>query len=854
MARSERKQRWLGSGCLIALALVCAYPARAQANGEARYDLPAQSLGKALSSLGRQSGVTIIAPAQVVDGFRVPAIKGDYSLGEILGILLQGTGLAVERVGASYVIKRIDRLMAEDSGDSGIVVTGSRIRGAPVASTTIRIDAEAARNAGQASVVDIIRTISQNFGGGQNPGIGTNVPEAIGLDIGGGSSLNLRGLGSDATLTLLNGHRLPYSAAFQSIDVSAIPFDAVERIEVVADGASAIYGSDAVAGVANIILKPDFHGLRTSARIGASTDGGNEVQQYGATAGQVWSSGGILLSYQFDRSTRIRASQRDYAATVVPGVTLFPFIKRHSVVASGHQELAPGIVFSIDGVYGRRWKESEYPLNVGGDFSVSYQTSNTSSRTFVVAPSVKAEIGGGWHAELSGSYGEDRVIFGPISYYGSTVVDPGRNCFCNRGRSVELGSGGAIVDLPGGSAQLAVGLGWRDNRLVRTNGQDPISAVRASQDSRFAYAEINLPFVSHNQEMRGVDRLNLSAAMRYEKYPGVDSVVTPKVGLIYAPVAGFTLKGSWGKSFRAPTLIQQYQVTSATAVPPFLLGATGFPAGSNILTLSGGNPNLKPERAQSWSVTAVLEPPPAPGLHLEISAFHTRYKDRIVTPIQSLSRALRDPVYNDLILRSPTLAQVNAALASATIVQSFTPGPVNPASIVMVINNYYANASRQTIKGIDMLASYRFDLASGSLDLSANGSLLDSSQIRGPGQESRDLAGVIFNPPHFRARGSAAWSRGPVNLSLSVNRIGGIADSRSTPTVKIAGITTFDAAFRLKPQIGIAKGFDLILAAENLFNAKPASIRTTLPYDTPYDSTNYTPIGRFLSVTLAKTW
>ncbi|NJC00036.1 outer membrane receptor for ferrienterochelin and colicin [Sphingomonas trueperi] len=82
---------------------------------------------------------------------------------------------------------------------------------------------------------------------------------------------NLRGLGSDATLTLINGHRLPYDAVNQGVDISIIPLAALERIEVITDGASALYGSDAVGGVANLILRRDYDGLLTSARVGAST-------------------------------------------------------------------------------------------------------------------------------------------------------------------------------------------------------------------------------------------------------------------------------------------------------------------------------------------------------------------------------------------------------------------------------------------------------------------------------------------------------------------------------------------------------------------------------------------------------
>src|SRR3546814_18872294 len=102
-----------------------------------------------------------------------------------------------------------------------IIVTGSRIRNVPVASPVITLDQESIRDSGQSNVADAVRTIPQNFGGGQNPGIGFNVPEASGADVGGGSSVNLRGLGSDDTLTLLNGHRLSYLAATHSNDISA---------------------------------------------------------------------------------------------------------------------------------------------------------------------------------------------------------------------------------------------------------------------------------------------------------------------------------------------------------------------------------------------------------------------------------------------------------------------------------------------------------------------------------------------------------------------------------------------------------------------------------------------------------
>ena len=104
------------------------------------------------------------------------------------------------------------QLPPEDGSD--IVVTGTRIRGAEIAGEVITIDQQTIIAAGQIDVGEAIRSLPQNFGGGQNPGIGTGAG-LVNSNLNSASSANLRGLGPDATLTLLNGHRLPYDSAFQ---------------------------------------------------------------------------------------------------------------------------------------------------------------------------------------------------------------------------------------------------------------------------------------------------------------------------------------------------------------------------------------------------------------------------------------------------------------------------------------------------------------------------------------------------------------------------------------------------------------------------------------------------------------
>jgi P-type conjugative transfer protein TrbL len=151
--------------------------------------------------------------------------------------------------------------------------------------------------------------------------------------------------------TLLNGNRLPYDAAFAGIDISAIPLAAVERIEVLPDGASALYGSDAVAGVINVILRRDFEGVATSAQIGASTDGGNFRQQVDVVAGTTWSGGGVMLAYDFTNNSAVDAGQRPFSSPLIPETTLFPASQRHAATLTAYQEITPDIEVGLEALY-----------------------------------------------------------------------------------------------------------------------------------------------------------------------------------------------------------------------------------------------------------------------------------------------------------------------------------------------------------------------------------------------------------------------------------------------------------------------------------------------------------------------
>lgn len=818
------------------------------------FNVPSQPLEASIREVALQSRTSIVAPAESVAHHRAPALRGRYTVEEAVQILLAGTGLRASAVGTSLVIGQTQPGDAVQAGSPDVIVTGTRIAGARVSSTVITIDREAARNAGQASLAEALRVVPQNFSGGQNPGIGFNVPEANGGDVGGGSSVNLRGLGSDATLTLLNGRRLSYSAAKQSVDISAIPFNAIGRIEVVPDGASAIFGSDAVAGVVNVVLRKDLDGLETSARLGTSTDGGYFDQLYSATGGRVWSGGNALLAYEFGRNTQITSRQRDYARSESPGLTLFPALKHHSVLASSHQELGPDVSVAFDGLFTKRWSLLRYPLNAAGDLSVSGAESGSTTQSFGLAPSIGVRIGSDWRASLDATYGRERLDFIVRNNVAGLISEAGRGDYVNRTRSVELSVNGSVATLPAGAAKLAVGAGYRAIDFRRRQVGGAVSIIAADQDSRYAFGELSLPVVAAEQGVPLVRRLDLSAALRHEDYPGVGRVTTPKLGLIYSPVGDLDLRLSWGRSFRAPTLYQQYQPSTAILAPATAFGGTV--AGTTALLVVGGDTDLKPERSSNWSAGATWHPAAVPGLSLEASYFSVRYRDRIVTPILFRAVALSSPIYQDLVIRNPSTAALTSAIASAgSFVNASGSSPFDPARVVAIIDNTYVNAGSQRVEGLDLAGRLGAAVGPGTLNVGINASYLYSKQQLSPSQPSTPLAGIIFNPPHWRGRADVGYGSGAATIAASATYIGAVRDTRNGAHLHLDAMVPIDLTARVRLGAGAgAGGFELILSLQNLFNDRPSVIASPLPTDAPYDSTNYSPIGRFVSLSISKAW
>ncbi len=189
-----------------------------------------------------------------------------------------------------------------------VVVTGSRISRAQVEGVEpiLTITREDLEDSGFASVADVLRSNAYNSFG--------SLREASGSSAQGQATLSLRGVGSGRTLILVNGRRMPGSPVLngQIQNLNTIPFAAVERIDILSDGASAIYGSDAIGGVVNIILRNDYEGASFTVRYDDPTEPGAQQQGYSAIFGGSSDRARFTLSIETDSKDIIFSRDRDY--------------------------------------------------------------------------------------------------------------------------------------------------------------------------------------------------------------------------------------------------------------------------------------------------------------------------------------------------------------------------------------------------------------------------------------------------------------------------------------------------------------------------------------------------------------
>lgn len=247
-----------------------------------------------------------------------------------------------------------------------VQVTGSRIKRVDIEGSTpvTVIDRDSIDLAGDSTVMELLRASPFNSFGSFRDQSG------FGNGFSGTSFVNLRGLGSNRTLILINGRRMstfPGGGA-DSVDVNLIPLDLVERVEILRDGASAIYGSDAIAGVINIITRKDMEGVVATAHWEDSDHPGGEATRYSVAGGQTSDRGNVTFAIEhFQRDQIYDRDIPEFANAVAPGVTALT-----SFGFPGSFELLSGPLAGIDAPDPRCPSDvgtsSEFPNSYTWDF------------------------------------------------------------------------------------------------------------------------------------------------------------------------------------------------------------------------------------------------------------------------------------------------------------------------------------------------------------------------------------------------------------------------------------------------------------------------------------------------------
>lgn len=295
------------------VALVAPACAQETSQNESSFDIEAGALANALDQLAEQSGLQIIYRSDRLANTQTAGVSGTMTADAALSALLNGTGFEARQdsSGAYAIVKAGNISAGQTSSNNGqILVTGSRIQNPNLTSTNpiTSLTGDQLRVRGNLNLAEAVQRIPALI----------NTEQLDSFDEG-RQNLNLRNLGIDRTLTLVDGKRFVGGSSINpAVDIGNIPIALIERVDVLTGGASSIYGADAVAGVVNFILKDDFEGVEVSGQAGlAAGQGDAEEYQFSIVAGTNFDNGrgNVTASYTYNRSEAFLAEDRSFASS-----------------------------------------------------------------------------------------------------------------------------------------------------------------------------------------------------------------------------------------------------------------------------------------------------------------------------------------------------------------------------------------------------------------------------------------------------------------------------------------------------------------------------------------------------------
>jgi len=757
--------------------------------------------------------------------------------------LLRPAAVAALAAAALTLLPRI--ALAINGVPDAAAVTGTHIRGTADSAFPISIyNRDVIEASGAGTLQQFIQLIPQNFNGGASENTVISVTGGgNAVNVVSGTGVNLRGLGNDSTLVLVNGHRVAPGNLFGNFaDLASIPLYAVERVEVVTDGASAIYGSDAVGGVVNIILGRNLDGAETRARYGRVTSGSTHETEVGQTFGHGWDTGSALLIYDFWDRSPLDASSRDYTQSAPQPFMLLPEQVRHSAFLSLEQALSSGIQLFADGTFSHR---STY---VDSSSSQGVQRANSAINTYAGSAGARVELARGAQLEVSGSYSASNTRYESVFAGIGTQVDEQVDSSI---LSFDAKVDGHAFSIPAGDVRFAVGGQFRrenfDSRdLLALSEFDPHRNVAAG------FVELRVPLVGAGHGSSTANRLELTLAGRAEHYSDFGSTTNPQVGLMWRPVDDLKVRATYGTSFRAPLLNDvnpvPFQVVPVPEFDPLSGDVT------NSMVVFGGNPDLQPEKARTWTAGLDYSSQLLPGFRASATYYNIRFSDVVTDPEFSVD--ILDALRQEAIL-GPAIIQRNP---SAGLVQELaaTPGfanlfDIDLATIGAIVDSRVHNLSIQRTNGLDLDAAWTNPMAVGNVELGVNGTYIfgfDNEFTReAPIVSALDTA---YNPVKLRMRARAVIRRGGMTVASFLNYTDSYADATSGSP--IASWTTVDVTLKylFNADSGPLADLSLLVAANNLMDRSPPFVLNSVGIN--FDGANANALGRVISIQLAKRW
>ncbi len=577
---------------------------------------------------------------------------------------------------------------AADDAPSDIIVTGTRVTGMRAADSAAPVQVVGTQAMQAVGQQDLTQVLAQSL-------------PSLNFQAFGGDTANLtltaalRGLSPNDTLVLINGKRRhftanlavlggsPYSGA-ATTDLSFIPTNAIGRIEILQDGAAAQYGSDAIAGVVNIILKDQSSGGSFSVTGGQTYEGDGETASTALNMGFALGDSGFVNvtgEYKFHNYTQRGGCDRRYLTIdcttrtdINPidaaGVEANPFYPRVNTILGDAKYSLYNFTFNAGydfsdavsgyafGSYGKRKAyayenyrratrvsgttsegEKVYPLPAGFN-----PQEHLDEEDFSLTAGLKGNVSE-WMWDLSLTYGRDAVALNTIHSANPTLyaqeqsqnADPiglQRNFYdgtlVNSEWAVE---GGVTKDFEVGMAKpltLAFGGQWRKDTYAIQSGEFG-SYFGGGAQSYPGFAPTDAGSYSRTAwgayvdlALDPVEGLHLDLAGRYEHYSDFGKVWNGKFTGRYDFSPAFGIRGTVSNGFRAPTLAESYY-SSVNVGPGSTFGQ--LPPNSSAATLLGFKP-LQPEKATSFSAGFVAHP--LPGLQITLDAYQIKLKNRIV--------------------------------------------------------------------------------------------------------------------------------------------------------------------------------------------------------------------------------